>query len=223
MRNQESCLIASGKDPLTLSLSPRGERTPERPLRASSSVPSPRGEKDRMRGDFVKHSTLFRTTRLTQLCSSHPLRSPHRWRLLPEGGELLQPRIASSLAALVGAKHLFGNDKMKTSVENEFNNFDVLTIRPCVAEERDDLYHCCLTRGCWQLKNITGGIVRQSKDAIFISSGDGRFVDVNQPLLDRPGYEVEEMVGEHIQDICVNAADGDKLQQEVQQKGYVID
>ena len=41
----------SPKSPLTLSLSPSGERTPECPA-DNSSVPSPLGEKDKMRGDF---------------------------------------------------------------------------------------------------------------------------------------------------------------------------
>jgi DNA mismatch repair protein MutS len=41
---------ARSKDPLTLSLSPRGERTPEPGSEDDSSVPSPLGEKDRMRG-----------------------------------------------------------------------------------------------------------------------------------------------------------------------------
>ena len=72
-------LIASAKDPLTLSLSPRGERTPERPLRLVLGVPSPRphpqadaaakdassprragAEKDRMRGDFAQGSVSSR-------------------------------------------------------------------------------------------------------------------------------------------------------------------
>ena len=40
------------EDPLTLSLSPRGERTLELSSAGNSGVPSPLGEKDRMRGDL---------------------------------------------------------------------------------------------------------------------------------------------------------------------------
>ena len=114
---------------------------------------------------------------------------------------------------------------MKTSIESQLAaKFDVSTVRPRVAElDRDDLDHLLAYQRLLAGKNITRTIVRQSKDAIFISTGDGRFVDVNQPLLDLLGYEVEDLVGQHIKDVCVSAADGDKLQQEVEQKGYVID
>ncbi len=53
-------MLAQG--PLTLSLSPRGERTAGTSAAASSGVPSPLGEKDRMRGDFAKYSTGFGIT-----------------------------------------------------------------------------------------------------------------------------------------------------------------
>jgi hypothetical protein len=47
------CIV---QDPLTLSLSPRGERTPEfSSERRFNSVPSPLGEKDRMRGSWTAH------------------------------------------------------------------------------------------------------------------------------------------------------------------------
>jgi PAS domain S-box-containing protein len=114
---------------------------------------------------------------------------------------------------------------MKTTVASELaTNFEVSSIRPRVAElERDDLEHMLAYQRLLAGKNITRTIVRQSKDAIFISTGDGRFVDVNQPLLDLLGYDVEDMVGQSIKSICVNPSDGEMLQQEVEQKGYVID
>jgi len=114
---------------------------------------------------------------------------------------------------------------MKTSIASELApSVDVSTIRPRVAElERDDLEHMLAYQRLLAGKNITRTIVRQSKDAIFISTGDGRFVDVNQPMLDLLGYNVEDVVGQYINNFCVNPSDGDKLQQEVEQKGYVID
>ncbi|MGD0857603.1 MAG: PAS domain-containing protein [Dehalococcoidia bacterium] len=114
---------------------------------------------------------------------------------------------------------------MKTTVASELaTNFEVSSIRPRVAElKRDDLEHLLSYQRLLAGKNITRTIVRQSKDAIFISTGDGRFVDVNQPLLDLLGYDVEDIVGQHIKSICVNPSDGEMLQQEVEQKGYVID
>ncbi len=114
---------------------------------------------------------------------------------------------------------------MKTTTASDLTTgFEVSTIRPRVAElERDDLEHMLAYQRLLAGKNITRTIVRQSKDAIFISTGDGRFVDVNQPLLDLLGYDVEDMVGQYIKSICVNPSDGEMLQQEVEQKGYVID
>jgi len=47
------------KSPLTLSLSPRGERTLEYSLQTIRTSLLPLGEKDRMRGDFVKRSSGF--------------------------------------------------------------------------------------------------------------------------------------------------------------------
>ena len=114
---------------------------------------------------------------------------------------------------------------MKTSFASELaTSFEVSTRRPRVAElDRDDLEHMLAYQRLLAGKNITRTIVRQSKDAIFISTGDGRFVDVNQPLLDLLGYDPEDIVGQYIKSICVNPSDGEMLQQEVEQKGYVID
>jgi PAS domain S-box-containing protein len=114
---------------------------------------------------------------------------------------------------------------MKTlSTTEQTVRVDVASIRPRVAElERDDLDHMLAYQRLLAGKNITRTIVRQAKEAIFISTRDGRFVDVNQPLLDMLGYEVEDVIGRKISDLCVNPPDADKLQNEVEQKGYIID
>ena len=46
------------KGPLTLSLSPLGRGDPRIDVEDNSTVPSPLGEKDRMKGDFVRHNIL---------------------------------------------------------------------------------------------------------------------------------------------------------------------
>ncbi|MBN1375133.1 MAG: PAS domain-containing protein [Dehalococcoidia bacterium] len=114
---------------------------------------------------------------------------------------------------------------MKTSVISEqVSAIDVSSIRPRVAElERDDLENILSYQRLLAGKNITRTIMRQSKDAIFITTGDGRFVDVNQPLMDLLCYDVEDIVGQPISNICVNPSDGEVLQLEVEKKGYVID
>lgn len=101
---------------------------------------------------------------------------------------------------------------------------DALNIRPRIAElERDNLEHVLAYQRLLAGKNITRTIVRQSTEAIYISTRDGRFVDVNQPLLDMLGYDVEDMIGQDMGGFCLSSPDGERLQQEVEQKGYVID
>lgn len=64
--------------------------------------------------------------------------------------------------------------------------------------------------------------LKQRRDAIYISTRDGKFVNINQPMLDLLGYDMDEMMGMDIRNICVNPLDLDKLQKEIDQKGYVI-
>jgi PAS domain S-box-containing protein len=63
---------------------------------------------------------------------------------------------------------------------------------------------------------------KQRKDAIYISTRDGKFVNINQQMLDLLGYDMDEMMGMDIKHICVNPVDLDRLQKEIDQKGYVI-
>lgn len=114
---------------------------------------------------------------------------------------------------------------MKTTIDSAIaTDFDTAVIRPRLVElERDDLEHLLAYQRLLAGKNITRTMVRQSKDAIFIGTGDGRLVDVNQPLMDLLGYNVEDLVGQSIKSVCVEPADGDRWQMEVEQKGYVID
>ena len=63
---------------------------------------------------------------------------------------------------------------------------------------------------------------KKRKDAIYISTRDGKFVNINQPMLDLLGYDMDEMIGMDIRNICVNPHDLEKAQKEIDQKGYVI-
>jgi PAS domain S-box-containing protein len=65
-------------------------------------------------------------------------------------------------------------------------------------------------------------VAKQRKDAIYISTRDGKFVNVNQPMLELLGYDMDEMMSMDIRNICVNPVDLDRLQKEIDQKGYVI-
>jgi PAS domain S-box-containing protein len=113
--------------------------------------------------------------------------------------------------------------EMKTLAMRD-QGLDAASIRPRIAElERDELDHMLAYQRLLAGKNITRTIVRQSKEAVYISTRDGRFVDVNQAMLDMLGYDVEDLIGQEIGRLCVSVGHWDKLQQEVEQKGYVID
>ena len=114
---------------------------------------------------------------------------------------------------------------MKTLISGKTNNeIDIETMRPRVAElERDELEQILSCQRLLAKMNIARNIVKQSKDAIYISTKDNRFVDVNQSLLDLLGYEAEDLIGEPIGNVCINPNEIIELQKEVELRGYVID
>ncbi len=64
-------------------------------------------------------------------------------------------------------------------------------------------------------------IFEESREAIYVSSREGKFIDVNQAALELFSYSREEMIGMDVIDIYVNPADRYKFQQEIEQKGSV--
>ena len=91
-----------------------------------------------------------------------------------------------------------------------------------------------LTREAAELKQ-TGGTIREgeekyrtlfdeSRDAIYITSREGKFLDINRALLDLFGYSREEMIARlDVREIYVNPGERDKFQQEIEKKGSVRD
>jgi len=64
----------------------------------------------------------------------------------------------------------------------------------------------------------------ESNDAIYITSREGKFVDVNRALLELFGYSREEMIDKlNVREIYVYPGDRDKFQQEIEEKGSVRD
>ncbi|MBM4241555.1 MAG: PAS domain S-box protein [Euryarchaeota archaeon] len=61
------------------------------------------------------------------------------------------------------------------------------------------------------------------KDAIYITSREGGFIDFNQSMLDLFGYTKEEMMGLKTYKIYANPADRDKFQQHIEKKSHVKD
>lgn len=66
-------------------------------------------------------------------------------------------------------------------------------------------------------------LFEESRDAIYMTARDGRFVDVNQSSLDLFGYTRKEMIGLDIKEICVISDDMYRFEQEIEQKESVRD
>jgi PAS domain S-box-containing protein len=64
----------------------------------------------------------------------------------------------------------------------------------------------------------------ESNDAIYITSREGKFLDVNRALLELFGYSREEMIDKlDVREIYVHPGERDTFQQEVEKKGSVRD
>jgi diguanylate cyclase (GGDEF)-like protein/PAS domain S-box-containing protein len=64
-------------------------------------------------------------------------------------------------------------------------------------------------------------IFEDSREAIYMSSREGKFIDFNQSALDLFGFTREEMTGLDVLQIYVDPADRYRFQQEIEQKGSV--
>jgi PAS domain S-box-containing protein len=63
----------------------------------------------------------------------------------------------------------------------------------------------------------------QSKEAIYVTTREGRFVDLNQAGLDLFGFTREELTEMNASDLYVYPPDRSRFQQEIEQKGFVRD
>jgi diguanylate cyclase (GGDEF)-like protein/PAS domain S-box-containing protein len=64
-------------------------------------------------------------------------------------------------------------------------------------------------------------IFEDSREAIYVSSREGKFIDINQSALDLFGYTREEIMGLDVLQIYANPDDRSRFQQEIEQKGSV--
>jgi diguanylate cyclase (GGDEF)-like protein/PAS domain S-box-containing protein len=64
-------------------------------------------------------------------------------------------------------------------------------------------------------------IFEDSRDAIYITTSEGMFVDFNQSTLDLFGYTRDEMIGMNALQIYVNPDDRYRFQQDIEQTGFV--
>jgi PAS domain S-box-containing protein len=66
-------------------------------------------------------------------------------------------------------------------------------------------------------------LFEESRDAIYITSRNGEFIDLNQSALDLFGYTKEEIKMLNVNEIYVNPDDRKKFQETIEQKGFVRD
>ena len=67
-------------------------------------------------------------------------------------------------------------------------------------------------------------LFHESRDAIYITSREGKFLDINRALLDLFGYSKEEMIDKlEVRQIYANPSERDTFQQEIEKKGSVRD
>jgi PAS domain-containing protein len=64
-------------------------------------------------------------------------------------------------------------------------------------------------------------LFEDSRDAIYMTTRDGSFIDVNESALDLFGYTREEMIGMNAEQTYVNPEDRRQFQQEIEEKGSV--
>jgi PAS domain S-box-containing protein len=64
-------------------------------------------------------------------------------------------------------------------------------------------------------------LFEESRDALYITTPEGKFVNVNQAMLTLFGYRGEEMQGMNAREIYLHSFDRDRFQQELGQSGFV--
>ena len=66
-------------------------------------------------------------------------------------------------------------------------------------------------------------LFEESRDAIYITTVDGTFVEVNQALVEMFGYTREELLAGKVGNLYVNPADRQRFRDEITRSGYVRD
>lgn len=67
------------------------------------------------------------------------------------------------------------------------------------------------------------GVFEESTDVIYISTEDGRLIDINKAAEKLFGYTREELLGMNVENLYVDKEDRDRFKREIAQKGFVKD
>ncbi|MGA2466656.1 MAG: PAS domain S-box protein [Thermodesulfobacteriota bacterium] len=66
-------------------------------------------------------------------------------------------------------------------------------------------------------------LFEESRDAISITTREGKFIDINQAWLELLGYTKEELMSLNVQETYANPDDRPRVQKEIERKGFVRD
>jgi PAS domain-containing protein len=101
---------------------------------------------------------------------------------------------------------------------------EIESIRLCLKDFEDlEAEYLCMSSIPISFNSECSSPVKKVKHAAFISTGNGTLVEVNETMAELLGYSKDDMIGMNVSELCVNPVDSDKLNEWLDQKGYVID
>jgi PAS domain S-box-containing protein len=108
-------------------------------------------------------------------------------------------------------------DKTKEQLINE-----LVEIRKRItALETTEIHLKKAEEALWESEERYRTLFEESRDALYITTPEGKFVNANQAMLTLFGYRGEEMQGMNAREIYLHPFDRNRFQQEIEQKGFV--
>ena len=105
-----------------------------------------------------------------------------------------------------------------------FSTMELRGLNDVVARLTKSLADCMAYNRLQVSENKYRSLFEESRDAVFISTPEGRFIDINRAGAQMLGYEHEELLGIHIgRDIFADPAEWDRYKELMSRQGYVKD